>query len=406
MGLEFPASGSKSAIVDAFRAGLCKAFDGIVDFGDAIFYQSATADFYDATRRFQPAVIGKGLFCDSFAPPIPPLSNLPKGGQCNGVRYRVFGYLTDNETNPSRQRKLKFEKTVWGPITGVSPIVVGGSTITGYNLICRGDGANPIAPAGTLVNVGAGDGSGGVVGINIQRIEPLDGASDNCGTIDFDPKPIPPEGIEIDIGPQLVVNADPTLNFFFNGVVTIFNPQIDNNFDIQIPLNLKTDINIGNGFKFEVNATANLNTGDIKINFFPPGETSPRGNNDDDTLAPVRPPQLPPGNANPPPPDEDKNPKSRIVGVQVKCVTTALQRKATIIGQAENPDIYAPGLGYIQFFIDDAAGRDLGWTTDIPVKNVYQYIPCPVPEGAKAVTGTPNPGVEWVLTPVTKSISI
>lgn len=406
MVLQLPTGGGKEAVARAFRNGICKALDGIVEFGDAFFPTTASAEIYNATRQWQVPVVLRGLFCDSFAPPIPPLPNMPQGGQCDGIRYRVTGYLTDNEQNPSRQRILSFTRNVWGPITGTSPITGSGGIVTGYNLVCRGSGEGTIQPPGTLVNVGSGDGSGGIVGITIQRIEPLDGASDNCGVISGPTTEFPEEGIDIDIGPQLVINANPDLNFFFNGVVTIFKPQIDANFDIQVPMTLKTDINIGNGAKFEVNGTANLTTGDININFFPPGSNGPRGNNGDDTLAPVRPPSLPPSGATPPPPDEDKNTRSRIVGVQVAVTSTALQRKASVIGQGENPDIYAPGLGYVQFFIDDVAGRDLGWTMDIPVKNVYQYIPCPVPEGAKAVTGTPNAGVVWTLTPVTKSIAV
>lgn len=398
-----PFSPLQIASLNAVRQAICQATNISQAFLDGL-NDAFQNPIYNALPNANPIGITRFLWCETPLPPIPPLQGDVPLGKCDGVQYVVKGYLTDREDNPSRTRQLNFQTTVWGPIEGTEFIQGAFGIRTGANIICRGSASNAIQPPGTKVNVGAGDGSGGIEGITILSVDPVTG-SDDCGTIaPSNPGTYPPLGVTINLPPQVVVYANPSLNFFITPIVTLFKPEINNNFDIVVPFTLETNLNIGGGNKFEVNGTANITGGDVNFNFYPPGSLGPRGKDDSDNLAPVRPPALPPGNAAPPSEDDDVDGQSRIVGVQVSVSTTALQRKATVIGQGANPDIYAPGLGYVQFFIDDLEGRDLGWTADIPVKNVYQYIPCPVPTGARSVTGTPNAGVAWTLTPVTKSI--
>lgn len=73
--------------------------------------------------------------------------------------------------------------------------------------------------------------------------------------------------------------------------------------------------------------------------------------------------------------------------------------------QGDNPDIAVPNYGYVNFLCR-AGGFQGGWTPDQPVKNGRCFIPCPWDGGAYAVEGTPQPGVEWVLTPVYAKVPV
>lgn len=98
-------------------------------------------------------------------------------------------------------------------------------------------------------------------------------------------------------------------------------------------------------------------------------------------------------NANPgenQPPDEGKKDSARkIIGALI-ITTDAVGGRAGLIGQGDNPDIYYPRLGNVSFLIETDKGR--GWTTDLPVRNTRQYVPCPAPQGAVDVRGTADVG--------------
>lgn len=227
----------------------------------------------------------------------------------------------------------------------------------------------------------------------ITNIVRLDGLPDNCG--DPPPETPPPEpdynDIDVDIEYSPDVGADITVpvNFTFAPV------RVNIRGEATIPIN----IDVG-GVNAYVNGEFNLNTGDITFNF---GNRN-YGNHDkpkpddygtDDNL-PDNPDDVPDDVTIPLPDDDTNDPVSVIRGVIVTVTETS--NVITTIIQNDNPDIYAPNLGYVQFAIP--IGRNIAWTSDIPVKNKRNFIPCPWEGGALDVRGTPRPGVTWVLTPV------
>lgn len=94
-----------------------------------------------------------------------------------------------------------------------------------------------------------------------------------------------------------------------------------------------------------------------------------------------------------------------IIGVLVTTTEINAGTSLTQIFQEEaNPDVWAPNLGYVNFLIRVSADK-YGWTVDQPVKNRRHLIPCPWPQGAVSVAGTPRPGVSWDLQPIYATLS-
>lgn len=161
-------------------------------------------------------------------------------------------------------------------------------------------------------------------------------------------------------------------------------PRVDIRGEINMPVNIKLDLDI----PININGSTNFNTGDFTINVNPPGG-SPAG---DDPNPPV---VLPPGTdpvppdvpiPDPEPPEDDPITNKRKIIKAVIVTVIGNDAEATKIIQGENPDIYAPALGYVQFFVN--VGGTGGWTSDIPVKNKRNFIPCPWILGATAVRGS------------------
>lgn len=78
--------------------------------------------------------------------------------------------------------------------------------------------------------------------------------------------------------------------------------------------------------------------------------------------------------------------------------TTHLDGNETTLEQQDNPAIYIPATGYVQFLIQ--VGNSSAWTNDIAVKNLRAFIPCPWDAGAVEVKGTPRYGNQFTVTPV------
>jgi len=186
-----------------------------------------------------------------------------------------------------------------------------------------------------------------------------------------------------------------------NGQVTLNYLKVDVNGNLNIPLNVSIgDPTLNADIDFGVNIDAK--TGDINLDLSPninidldfnrPDNSRP----DKDDPPPIQPPDTKPPNEKPDPDRPREQPVIR--GVIATATSVNGFAKATVIGQGDNPDVYAPYLGLVSFYLD--FGGSKAWTADIPVKNKRQFIPCPWVGGAVDVRGTPIPGVTWTLTPI------
>jgi hypothetical protein len=261
------------------------------------------------------------------------------------------------------------------------------------------------------------------------RFQRSDGLPDECGDPPPPPPVPPPPGWN---GPTVInisytnnegdtVNIAPTLTF---GYI-----DIDVNADLEIPITLNLDFNNDFNFDFDIEGRISMdNSREINFNFGgddfdfrppptrrpddsielpppPPGTPSPPPNDneppapppvndiDDVIPPPVNDPDWLPDD--PPPPPESYE---IIIGVRV--ITTQIgDTPITRLQQGVNPDVHIPDLGLVQFLVRTGE-RSAGWTTDIRVKNGNQVIPCPWPNGAIDVRGTPRAGVQWELRPI------
>lgn len=221
-----------------------------------------------------------------------------------------------------------------------------------------------------------------------------DNLPDICGNPAPFPRPLEPGDnfYDTDIiyndGNDIEVNVPINIGFGF--------PRIDIKGELNMPVNLKFDFD----FPIDINGTINFNGGDFNINYNPPGE-SPAGDDDEPPVT-VPPDSEPPPDdvpmpPEPPPETDNKIDKRRIIKAVIVTVTET-DIEGTKIFQGENPDIYAPSLGYVAFFI--RVGKTGAWTSDIPIKNKRNFIPCPWALGAVDVRGTPRGTAQFILTPV------
>lgn len=392
------------ALGGAVKSGICQALGASEQFGNAVVF--AWQQFTGLSNINPPnfAALAKGVFCGEPSPTLPPGTSAPQGAQCDCVVYKLYGQLDRANDFP-----LVFNGTrVWGPILGFQP-VTGGFVppfVTTYNVICKGN-ANVTCGSTTIGEIGAGDGSGQITGLKIFRIEREDGLPDNCGsTVLPTPSPLPDTGITLpDINFKFPFNPQATVTINAIASIKLFQPIINFNGQLVVPVNVTANLDLG-GVNFNIDASVNLNTGDINFNFGggnsvkTPGVDSPC----EDPPEPVRDVPDDPPDVPPPPEDPDVEEEDVIVGVIVTVNSVTLTNKATVIAQNANPDIYAPSLGFVNFYCPVSESGRGGWTPDQPVKNRQTLIPCPWPDGASGVNGTPNPGVSWSLTPVRKKI--
>lgn len=220
-----------------------------------------------------------------------------------------------------------------------------------------------------------------------------DGLPDNCGNPPA-PTPTPEPGYN---SPLIVVNYtdnssnDVNLNTRF----TFLQPIVKIDGTIRVPLRVDVgDIGVN------IRGDINLNTGDININFGnqnynPSNEPNPDAYDSPDDI-----PDVPPDVPTPVIPPSPNNPDPDTTTIIRACIVTvsSIGDEQSIIYQNANPDIYVPNLGFVQFLI--AVNNRLAWTSDIPVKNTRNFIPCPWLGGALAVRGTPRVGVAWTISPV------
>lgn len=228
----------------------------------------------------------------------------------------------------------------------------------------------------------------------ITNVVRVDGQPDDCGN-PLPPTPTPPQpSAPIDLPVDWTDEDGNDLSLI---IPIIFAPI---RVDIDGTLNVPFKFDIDPTFNVNFNGSININTGDINFNFgnqnTPPSKYPGQDDYQSPDDVPDYPPDVPNGVAPiPPAPPEDET--TSVIRAVIVTVTDYASN-ATIIDQAENPDIYAPNLGFVQFAI--SVKNAVAWTSDIPVKNFRNFIPCPWEGGALEVRGTPRPGVTWTLSPV------
>jgi hypothetical protein len=365
------------ALADAARSGVCQLL-GIPEYINDALERIGFFPF-DEARRAIPN-FWRNLLCDTDAPPpnSPPFT----GGQCECAGYRVTFQRTIAATN---DRQVITTQPFPGPITGLFESQESGATFLRLEHgLCSGQ--QYFGQTRTLVSSTGALSSFGI--LSVQRTS----GQDNCGNPPVVYPPLTPPDVTI---PRDVTYENSLGVTVVVPVVFVYaRANIDARANITIPFT--ATVNAGVTF----NGTVNLD-GSVTINVgssVPSGRPKdPRKSPCDDIAIPVEDPSPDPTDSDQPDnPDRDK--EEVIIGVLVT-VTSLSNERASLIVQEDNPDIYAPNLGFVQFLcrIGQTSG---GWTTDIPVKNRRHLIQCPWDQGAIAVRGTPQPGVEWTLTPV------
>ena len=385
----------QQSLTSAVRQGFCQALPGVVT-GALLFTALSASTVVGAAAGL--AVAGGaaaiyGLGCNRPLPdgafPTPPFN----GGQCPilyniGVRCRYSGTFVPSGTLVNVQ--------AYGKVQGVTFVNAGGNSA---NIIIQG--GNPIGSASGTQNVGSTaysfSPSDVLQSVSIETITPANpGTPDNCGSL----PPSPPPPIT---QPDATVDTD--ITYTNNDGVDVTVPivlafgyaNVDINGELNIPVSVQLDLNPVVNF----NGQFNLRTGDFNVNLGDPD--SPFGGNgscggdpipDADTPDPTLP--LPP--SDPIPPSDPTRPTKRKILRGCHVITTVLNGKQTEIDQGNNPDIYAPAIGYVNFLVQ--VGSKTAWTSDIPVKNTNQIIECPWIGGAIAARGTPSYNNQFTVYPI------
>lgn len=350
------------AMTGFMKANFCAALDVL---GDAVTLGS---ELVPGPGPFINVANGLGaLVCDrppdNLAAPEPPFT----GGQCPGVNYRITwnwsapGFNSGPQT-ADRTGPLGFSRA------GTGSLDCGSSGLT-YNVytLTEGTGVNPVSLA-------AGCGAE----VNDLTVTRLDGQPDNCGD---PPAPLPEPGDTYNFGGDITYEGDDNTNITVP-VTAVFAPIfVDVDGSLRIPVN----VDVG-GVEF----TGNLEVSpSFTLNLRPKGITSGPGKPDD--------PELGPGQPGVPVP-EDEEDVEVIVGVLVFSTLVGNNNDATGFPSVGGPTFLVPRLGSVQFAIK--TGNSIGWTSDLDVKNLECYVPCPAPQGAIAVRVTPIAGVTRTFTPV------
>lgn len=371
----------RQAVQNAARNAYCQAAGISEALNDAI-------NKFNPIPTVNPARAARGLICNNPTPPPtpqPPFS----GGQCAGVAYRIQG--THNARNANNQQPISGAFSVGrvGPITSVSGETVDSNGFkTSFVTITSASGTERVDSFGGCEFVS-------VSGVTVTR---LDGQPDNCGNPTPTPAPFPTGGLPVNIPP--VEYTDNGGNIVVTvPTVVILPPIVNVKGEVNVPINVTIE-----GITFEANL--NINTGDVNIGTGTGSGNRPRGDDSDErdnTEIDSEPPTSGTDGEDLEE-DEPEEGERRIFGVIVTTTQVQQRTRLTVLAQNVNPDIYVPSLGHINFLYRIGNGTTGGWGEDIKIKNRRQFIPCPWKYGAVDVRGTPQPGVQFVLTPVYDSV--
>jgi len=330
-------------------------------------------------------------------PPPPDFYNYPDwtGGQCPDVPYRIaIGCNLYLRVGTG----VFFIGRVGSVFNGLGPVTVAEIYDTGIQdndirvrAVWRGGSADESIIKGTFNDPEVPQYTYDDVIVTVTR---QDGLPDLCGN----PAPVAPPlrpgdnvyptNITYNNENNVAVTVPITLTFGF--------PRVDIRGEINMPVNVKVDVDIPISF----NGNVNFNTGNFTIKVAPPGGNPPGDDDDPPVVTPPGDDPIPTDVPIPPeePPTDDPLVKKKKIIKAVIVTVTETDAEAGIIFQGDNPDIYFPALGYVQFFI--RVGTTGGWTSDIPIKNKRNFIPCPWVLGATDVRASPRNNGQLLLKPI------
>lgn len=318
--------------------------------------------------------------CDTDAPepPPPPFT----GGQCPSVNYAVTVGIFQGGSLVSQTT-----------VTGIGPVL--GLRIEEIDNSSPGNPDGKILQAfvrfGGSAEQSAGSGNEDTQ-IRITNITRPDGLPDNCGDPPPDIDPLEPEDTEIPR--DITYNNNLNIPVVIPVVFVYARAQIDVDANITVPFTVNFSPTLNITGTVNVDGTVNFNFGGGTATTRP---KDPRKGDCGDIAEPTEEvPVDPTDSEQPPQPDRER--EEVIIGALVT-VTALSNERASLIVQNDNPDIYAPSLGHVQFLCR-IGETSAAWTSDQPVKNRRNLIPCPWRDGAIAVRGTPQPGVTWTITPI------
>lgn len=377
-----------ATFAEALRSGVKSAFCQVISTTDratALIRRQVSGDAFDDLSF--PGLLNRYV-CDRDMPTEPPPPPFT-GGQCCDAAYQVSWTYSARNTVTG---------TLRGPFTGGS--LLGFGKIVSYDI--REPRSNLVFILQTCDGVSREEPKGELVleeeiaeGFSLTVVGAHDGnTSGDCG----DPVPtvgdLPPGWNQG--GGDITYTNNQGNNVTVPIVAAFGYASINVDADVTIPVT----VDVG-GINFDLDF--NLNTGDIKL--FPTdniyGDRRP-GTKPTDVLPPPGedtpdyPPNLPPGL--PPIGEGESEGESAIVAVLVTVTEFDNELVGTLF-QSDNPDISIPNFGYVSFLCR-VGTIDSAWSSDIPVKNRRNVIPCPLPWGAIQVKGTSRQGVSWVLTPL------
>jgi len=212
------------------------------------------------------------------------------------------------------------------------------------------------------------DGQDSISSLSFER---LDGQPE-CG----DPDPVYPPPINFTTNIDVTYNIDDgtevtvTIPFIFAPITANFNGTL------RIPFTFDFG-----GFEF----SGNINLPDFNLTINPPSippgsgdDLEPVGGDDGDTIPPL-------------PPEE------KIIGVVVNSAIANPGRVSSVDFEAA-PDIIIPRAASVKFAY--SIGAATFWSSDIDVKTLRAFIPCPFSQGADAVVVTPYIGLTSTSVPI------
>ena len=393
------------AILDAANGGLC----ALADLSGRLTPPQPlrSLDLLDPARSaFRNFVAGR--FCNK--PPIQPPNDF-FGGQCPGDSYqidflRISRFWDDRPdlVEPAQSGGL-------GPISSLTTQIIGSNGgLDRYDVVIQdGNGVRPLGVSAQASRVFDPFWPQEIVFTNFILTNVSD-PSDACGNAgpsigDYDPA-------DFTINNIINYTANDGNNYDLEIQLVYAPAYLDANLNVNIPVDIKLNpsINPSLNQKFDLGLTLNVSTGGASFNFprdpqlprpkppIPPDTRPPAYEAPD---APPPPPDIP----EPPPEPEQRQTRRVIKAALVTVVASDPRGKVGVFGQGDNPDIAIPNYGYVNFLCR-AGTLSGGWTPDQAVKIARCFIPCPWEGGAYDVKGTPQVGVEFIISPVYMDIPV
>lgn len=384
-----------SSLASAVRDGFCRGLPGVVT--GALLFSALSAPTVGAAAVGVGVAAGAaaiyGLGCNRPLPdgayPAPPFT----GGQCQ-INYTVnftFEYLFSNVNGVKTYQTVNDAiGNVPGPISGIRAVNAANGTTFRVFIDCR-TGALQVAGGTGPVN------SQEARNARITSVTPTNPAQqDNCGSLPPQLPPQPNAG-NTTVNRNVTYTNNDGVDVTIPVVIAYGYANVDVNGELNIPVAIQANLNPVVNF----NGSLNLRTGDLNVNIGDPD--SPFGSNGPcggdpvvDPDSPDTPLPLPP--SDPVPPSNAAKPQKRRILRGCQVVTTVLNGRQTELDQANNPDIFVPAIGYINFLVQ--VGGKTAWTTDIAIKNVNQIVECPWIGGAIDVRGTPSYNNQFTIIPI------